>query len=263
MNIVITGSTKGIGFGMAESFVKKGHRVAVSSRRSDAVDAAVGQLNALGPGAAAGLAADVTRYEDLAALWQHAVDQFGSVDIWINNAGITNRKIKFDELAPKQIGGVVDINVGGLMNGCRVAVSGMLAQGSGKIFNMEGLGSDGSMQPGMSVYGATKSGLRYFTKALVKEYEDSPLVIGYMSPGIVVTDFLTKDLYGEDSNELEKRKKFLNILADRVETVAPVLVDGAIKADKTGVAIRWMTGPQALGRLVKSLFIKRDVFAET
>ena len=91
---------------------------------------------------------------------------------------------------------------------------------------MEGFGSDGLSQPGMSVYGATKYAVRYLTKALVKENQGTPLVIGYMSPGIVVTDLLTRDLYAPGSAEFDQRRRFLNILADRVDTVAPFLVQG-------------------------------------
>ena len=85
--------------------------------------------------------------------------------------------------------------------GCKVALTGMLRQGHGKIFNMEGFGSDGMVQPGMAIYGATKSAVRYFTKSLVREYKDTPLIIGYMSPGIVVTDLLTRDLHDTSSED--------------------------------------------------------------
>ena len=269
MNIVITGSTKGIGLGMAREFIQRGHNVLVSSRREDAVRAAVAELAAIRAGTAAGCAADVANPADVRRLWERAVSTFGSVDIWINNAGITNRRASLQTLPDEQIATVVGTNLLGLLNCCKVAIAGMLAQdngqgsgkGRGKIFNMEGFGSDGLSQPGMSVYGATKYAVRYLTKALVKENQGTPLVIGYMSPGIVVTDLLTRDLYEPGSAEFDQRRRFLNILADRVETVAPFLVQGALSAEKSGVAVRWMTPVQAVGRLVKSLFVKRDVFA--
>ncbi len=85
--------------------------------------------------------------------------------------------------------------------------------------------------------------------------------IGTLSPGIVVTDLLTRDLYEPGSAEFSARRRFLNILADRVETVAPHLVAGVLAAQRSGVDIRWMSPLQALGRLVSSLFVKRDPFA--
>ena len=261
MNVVITGSTKGIGRGMAREFVARGHKVVISSRRAAAVDAVVAELNAGAPGHASGLAADVASIGDVRALWDHATQAFGPVDIWINNAGITNRKLPLAEVPDEQLESVVQTNVLGLLNGCKVAIAGMQAQGSGKIFNMEGFGSDGITKPGMSVYGATKSALHYLTKSLVKEYKESPLVIGYMSPGIVVTDPLVKDLNDPQSEEFQKRKRLLNIVADRVETVAPHLVEGALAAQKSGTAVRWMSVWQLLGRFIKSLFVKREVLS--
>jgi NADP-dependent 3-hydroxy acid dehydrogenase YdfG len=156
---------------------------------------------------------------------------------------------------------VVGTNLTGLLNGCQVAIAGMLAQGKGKIFNMEGFGSDGLTQEGMTIYGSTKRAVRYVTESLAKEYADSPLVIANLSPGIVVTEFLTRDLYAHNPGELQQRKKFLSLLADRVETVAPALVDGMLALDKTGGAVRWMTPMQALGRVIMSPFRKRDPFA--
>jgi NAD(P)-dependent dehydrogenase (short-subunit alcohol dehydrogenase family) len=263
MNVVITGSTRGIGLGMAREFIARGHNVVVSSRRQMAVDAAVAALGRGGPGKASGCAADVADIAEVRALWDHATQAFGPVDIWINNAGLTNRKLNLDEVPDEQIQTVVQTNVLGLMNCCKVAIGGMLEQGKGKIFNMEGFGSDGFIKPGMSVYGATKSALNYFTKSLVKEYKDSPLVICFMSPGIVVTDLLTKDLNDANSEEFQKRKGLMNIVADRVETVAPFLVEGALKAEKSGAAVRWMSVWQLMGRFIKSPFVKRDVFSET
>jgi short-subunit dehydrogenase len=246
---------------MAREFINQGHNVVVSSRRPEAVDAAVAELRGLSPQQVSGLACDVARMADVRALWEHAHHTFGSVDMWINNAGVTNRKLYLDQIPDEQLETVVQTNVLGLMNCCKVAIAGMLEQGRGTIFNMEGFGSDGMTKPGMSVYGATKSALKYFTKALVKEYKDTPLIIGYMSPGIVVTDLLMKDLNDSQSEEFKQRSGLLNTVADRVETVAPHLVNGALNASKTGVAVRWMTPMQLVGRLLSKPFVKRDVLS--
>jgi NAD(P)-dependent dehydrogenase (short-subunit alcohol dehydrogenase family) len=234
----------------------------ISSRGDEAVRAALATLTGTGSGTVAGCAADVTVPADARRLWDRAVAALGSVDIWINNAGITNRKAPFAELADEQIASVIATNLNGVMNCSKVAIAGMLAQGRGTLFNMEGFGSDGLTDAGMSVYGTTKCAVRYFTKALIKDYKDTPLVIGLMSPGIVVTDLLVRDLYKPGSPEFEKRRRFLNILADHVETVAPFLVEGALAARKSGLAVRWMTPAQAVPRLLKSLFVKRDLFGD-
>jgi len=262
MNIVITGGTRGIGRGMAEEFVRRGHNVIISGRDTSAVESAAAAIEAKGSGHCAGTAGEISLAATHDALWSLAVERFGPVDIWVNNAGMTNRKLKLDEVPSAEIQAVVSANLTGLINGCRVAVAGMLEQGQGKIFNMEGFGSDGMTQEGMTTYGATKRAVRYVTDSLAKEYADSPLIIANLSPGIVVTEFVTRDLYAHDPEELNKRKKFLKLLADRVETVAPALVDGMLALDKNGGAVRWMTPTQALGRILMSPFRKRDPFAD-
>lgn len=259
MNVVITGSTRGIGRGLAAEFLRRGHGVAVSGRDPAAVAAAVAELRA-GGGTVTGAPADVADADALQALWDVAVRDLGRVDIWINNAGMTTRKLPLAEVPAAEIAAVVHANLTGLTLGCQVALRGMLAQGGGRIFNMEGFGSDGLTQPGMSVYGATKRAVRYLTASLVKEYAGTPVVIGTVSPGIVVTEFLTRDLYAHDPAALTARRKVLSIMADRVETVAPPLVAGMLAATNSGADVRWMTPMQALGRLLASPFRKRDPF---
>jgi short-subunit dehydrogenase len=260
MNIVITGSTKGIGLGLAAEFVARGHNVVISSRHVAAVETALAQLRQIGAGKAEGYVADVSRIDDVNGLWAKAVAAFRSVDIWVNNAGMTNRRLSLAELPAEQIESVVSTNLIGLMNGSKVAVEGMLAQDGGKIFNMEGFGSDGLVAGGMSVYGTTKRGVRYFTKSIAKEYRASPLVIGLVNPGVVVTELLTKDLYEPGSVVFEKRKRFLNIIADRVETVAPILAQAMLDTQKSGKSIRAVTAWQILGRFLCSPFVKREIF---
>ncbi len=260
MNIVITGSTKGIGFGMAREFLKRGHDVMISSRRAEAVDSAVSKLRAQFPGRRiAGQACDVADYEAVERLWRAAIDALDSVDIWVNNAGRDGLKMPFFALPREDYMLTVQTNVVGLLNCNRVVIPGMYQQGGGAIFNMEGFGSNGQTRPTASVYGMTKYGLRYFTKAVSQELADTPVRMGYLSPGIVITDMLVPppERRGE---RWEQSKKILNILADTVETVTPFLVEGMLKSTKNGDAIRWLTPGKVRWRFFASLFRKRDVF---
>ena len=81
------------------------------------------------------------------ALWQGAVQRFSRVDIWINNAGLGGMMRNFWEQPAEELSNIVQANVIGSMYGCRVALAGMVAQGSGALYNMEGSGSDGSVRP--------------------------------------------------------------------------------------------------------------------
>lgn len=260
MKVVITGSTQGIGLGMAREFLKRGHDVLISSRRAAAVEAVVTELRQEFPGRqVAGQPCDVGEYADVEALWTAALTELGQVDIWVNNAGRDGVKAPFFAVPPEDFALTVKTNLLGVMNCCRVAIPGMYAQGGGRIFNMEGFGSNGQVRPAVAPYGTTKYGLVYLTKALALELKNTPVKMCYLSPGIVVTDLLVPppDQRGE---RWEQSKKILNILADTVETVTPYLVEGILKTDKNGGAVRWLTRGKVRWRFLMSLFRKRDVF---
>jgi short-subunit dehydrogenase len=260
MNIVITGSTKGIGYGMAQEFLKRGHNVMVSSRRADAVEQVVTDLNGEFPQRTVlGRSCDVAEFDHVQALWNAAVEGFGQVDIWINNAGRDGLKMPFFALPKEDYLLTVQTNVVGLLHCNRVVIPGMYKQGSGTIWNMEGFGSNGQTRIGTSVYGATKRALRYFTQSVSEELEGTPVKMCFLSPGIVVTDMLVPppEQRGEG---WEQVKKILNILADTVDTVTPFLVEGILKTDKNGAAVRWLTKRKVWWRFFSSRFRKRDIF---
>ena len=156
---------------------------------------------------------------------------------------------------------VVDIDLIGLLQCNRVALKGFHEQGFGQVWNMEGFGSGGQAQPGMAIYGASKRAVNYLNKALQKEVKGTGVQVCTLSPGIVVTDLLVGD-YDLSSPEWQKSKKIFNILGDRVETVTPYLVDGILKADKSGATVAWLTGGKAFMRFMTAGFNKRDLFAD-
>ena len=260
--VVITGSTRGIGRGLADNFLANGCAVVISGRQQAVVDAVVSELGERhGADRVAGSACEITDAAQLQALWDVAASRFGSVDIWINNAGVSAPRKPLHETDPLDIARVVDINLGGLLQANRTALRGMLGQGRGQIWNMEGFGSGGQVQPGMCVYGATKRAVNYINKALQKEIKDTGVQVCTLSPGIVVTDLLVGD-YDTSSAEWEKSKKIFNILGDKVETVTPFLVQGILKADKSGAKVAWLTGGKAFRRFMAAGFNKRDLFSD-
>lgn len=264
MNVVITGGSKGIGKGMTSEFLKRGHNVTICSRSQKDIDLTVDELNKTSAAGQiiCGTSCDVADYKQTKNLWDFANEKMGSIDIWINNAGRDGLKMKFVDLPPEDFRMTVGTNVTGMMNCCQVAMQGMKHQSSGgRIFNMEGFGSDGMTRSRLGVYGSTKYGLRYFTKTLVKECEGSNIRMCYLSPGMVVTDLLVPPPEQRD-DDWEKSKKVLNILADTVETVTPYLVDGVLAAENNGDAVRWLTGGKVMRRFLLAKFKKpRDLFS--
>ncbi len=264
-SIVITGSTRGIGRGMAEAFLQRGHSVVISGRSAEAVDQAVMALTEIARtsgGRVVGQACDVSRVDDLNNLWTYACSQCSSVDIWINNAGVSHSRQRAGEMRDEDIQAVQETNLLGMMLATQVAARGMLSQGQGTIYNMEGFGSNGMALPGMSLYGASKFALTYFNKALAAELQGSPVKVCHLSPGIVVTDLLKRDMGSAQSKDFQRTLKTYKILGDKVDTVAPWLVDQMLQPQANGARIAWLTGRKAGGRFLMSLFRQRQVITD-
>jgi len=255
--IVITGSTKGIGYGLAEEFLKRGHNIVISGRNQEALDKAVSSLSSYKDNVAGSLC-DVTNFEDHEKLFAFTKEKFNRVDIWINNAGTSLPRYMLWEQPKENHDIIIAANLTGAIYGSQVAIKGMLKQGSGYVFNMEGHGSNGRIVPGMTVYGATKSGLTYFTKSLAEETKDTPVKVCLVSPGMVNTDLLKVDYEGAP-DKFEKAKRILNILADKVETVTPFLVEKILAEPKHGSRIAWLTTGKVMFRFMTSSFIKRKI----
>ncbi len=258
--IVITGSTRGIGRGLADSFLALGCAVTVSGRVPTRVEKTVAELSSRHEEERVlGHAADVTRMDQVQALWDTARARFGKVDIWINNAGISHPQLDFWEHPPERIESVVVTNLIGTMYGSRVALRGMVDQGFGSLYLMEGLGSDGRRVAGLTLYGSTKSAVGYLTESLIWETRAMPIIVGAIRPGMVVTDLLTRQ-YEAHPEKWESAKRIFNILADHVETVTPWLARKILSNDKHGIHISWLTRRRIMGRFLTLPFRRRELF---
>lgn len=258
--IVITGSTRGIGYGLADSFLALGCAVVVSGRKDETVEKAVGELSArYEADRVFGQPCDVTDYGQVEALWDTARTRFGRIDIWINNAGIGHPQVNFWELPAERIGAVLRTNLLGAMYGSKVALQGMLNQGFGAIYNLEGLGSSGPRVQGTSVYATSKAGLRSFDETLAQETRGTPVIVGALRPGMVITDLVTKPYEGRP-DEWERAKRIFNIIADRVETVTPWLARRVLDNTKNGARISWSSTWKVMARFATAPFRKRDLF---
>ncbi len=257
--VVVTGSTRGIGYGLASEFLKAGCNVVVCGRSQESTDEAVVKLvQAYAPERVCGRACDVRSIVQVQALWDSACRQFGHVDIWINNAGLGTDQRDLWTHSEEEMAAVVDTNIIGTLHGAKIAISGMLEQGFGAVYNMEGLGSDGRRVKGLTLYGTTKRAVRYLTEGLVIEIKGTPVLVGRLSPGMVTTDFLV-GRYDQSSKEWEQAKRMFNILADRVETVTPWLAGKVLANTKHGATFQWLSFPKILWRFLSAPFFKRDV----
>ncbi|WP_371189381.1 SDR family NAD(P)-dependent oxidoreductase [Thalassotalea maritima] len=279
--IVITGSTKGIGKGLAKAFIQRGHNVVISGRSQADVDACIVDIinqssSDDSPNSGhhtqksiqqsrqqlLGVAANTTSPEQINTLWQQAIERFGCVDIWINNAGLARTTWSIVDTPFSEVTHMVNTNILGTINCCQTVASKMLQQGHGKIFNMLGGGSDGEYFQGMGVYGTTKRGLDYFTNALSKELKHTPIIVGKVRPGMVITEGVIREAKQNMAN-FSKRRKMANVLCDHVDTVAPFLVDKMLLVNKTGEKIAWLNPRKMTLRFLGSVFkTPKDKFAQ-
>ncbi|HLP74166.1 MAG TPA: SDR family oxidoreductase [Bacteroidales bacterium] len=260
--VVITGGTRGIGASLVKDFLKLGWNVAWSGTREKTVQDSLSSISVSYPGNSyAAFVCDVSVESDLKALWDNAAKKFGQIDIWVNNAGRGNEQSRFDKTDPATFMGIIDTNVKGLMLATHVACNRMLQQGHGAIYNMEGLGSDGRMISGLTPYGTSKRAVRYFSEAFAKEVNGSPVIIGTISPGMVLTD-LTMNQVRKDPGNNRSLIKIYNILANEPETVTPFLVKRMTENRKNGAKITWLTKGKLLWSFLKAPFSKRDIVSK-
>jgi NAD(P)-dependent dehydrogenase (short-subunit alcohol dehydrogenase family) len=249
--VVITGSTRGIGYGLAREFLRRGCAVAISGRSAGTVESAAVPLAVeFGAERVLGVACDVREFDQVQALWNAAAEKFGRVDIWINNAGGSHRPDPVEALDPGRVREVVETNLIGAIYGAAVAMRAMRAQGSGAIYNLEGLGSDGRRIAGLSVYGATKYALAYLTDSLAQEAKGSGVIVGAIRPGMVMTDMITGQYAGREE-EFQRRKRLFEIIAAPVEDVTPRIAEQVLANRRNGARIHAGGMLRMAGRMVK------------
>jgi NAD(P)-dependent dehydrogenase (short-subunit alcohol dehydrogenase family) len=262
-SVVITGSSKGLGLALAKVFLREGCVVAVSSFEKQETEAAAKELAAqYGSDKVIACACDVTKYDEVEGLWNAAVDAFGRVDIWISNAGICSEFLDIWEVEPDETSAIINTNIVGTLYGIRVAMNGMLKQGGGAIYNLYGFGSHDERKPaGFTTYGCTKRAIRYLTECMAEETKDSPIIVGGLMPGTIITDFIFKILKSSPKEDHDQMVRGFNISADTPETVADFLVPEVLRNTTNGAEITWMTAEKFQQRMKDPYYLNRNLFA--
>lgn len=182
---VVTGGSKGIGFGVARALVDRGVRVVVSARGQKDLDRAVRELGER----AHGVRGDVGQPEDAARMMDEAVSRFGGLDILVNNAGIGI----FDnaaDLGIEQWRQVIDTNLSGVFYCCREALPRFKARGGGFIVNISSLAGKNPFAGG-AAYNASKFGLNGLSEAMMMDHRYDNIRVSYVMPGSVATGFMS------------------------------------------------------------------------
>jgi glucose 1-dehydrogenase len=252
---VVTGGTRGLGLAIAQAYAAEGAAVAVASRSAEAVDQAVRALAASGANAR-GRAVDVSRLEEVEALAELALQAFGHIDIWVNNAGTAGPYGPTLEISPQAFNQVVQTNILGVYHGSMVAAKHFMDQGHGKLINLLGYGAKGAA-PYQNAYGSSKAWVRRFTQSLAQETRNSGLGVFAFSPGMVLTDLLTHvEVIQGSEPRLKNFPVVLRILAKPPQAVTEKAIWLASSATdgKTGLEVfTASTGRMMLGAIRESL----------
>ncbi len=261
MNVVITGSTRGIGFALAERFLENKHNVLINGTSEQSITRALEKLKNY-KSQIVPLVKKVSE-KDFADLAFTLINQrFGTVDIWINNAGMAQSYKLAYELDDDEINEVITTNLINVIQLTAKVYRWMLQQNTGKIFNMEGFGSDGRKMSFMALYGTSKSALSYFTRSFAKEIGGDKIQVGRLSPGMVVTEFINKALESAPAKEQERIKKAYNMLGNLPKNVSQFLYSGINKSTKNNDKINYLSSFKIMKKIVIYQFQKNNYFAD-
>ncbi|NYI78864.1 3-oxoacyl-ACP reductase FabG [Nocardioides panzhihuensis] len=197
---VITGGAQGIGFAVAERFVAEGARVVIADLDGAAAEAAAKKL---GQDMATGVACDVVSAEDVERALETAVATYGSLDIVVNNAGIT-RDATMRKMTEDQFDQVIAVHLKGCWHGTRLAAARMREQKSGAIVNISSISGKVGMV-GQTNYSAAKAGIVGLTKAAAKEMAHHGVRVNAIQPGLIrsaMTEAMPQRIWDEKLAEI-------------------------------------------------------------
>ena len=190
---IVTGSTSGIGLGIARGFAEAGANVVLNGFGDAAeIEANRAELDALGAGTVVYNGADMTKPDEIVAMVAAAEAQFGAVDIVVNNAGIQTVE-PVENFPPERWDLIIAINMSSAFHTTRAALPGMKARGWGRIINISS--AHGLVaSPFKSAYVTAKHGITGFTKTVALEAAEDGVTVNAICPGYVLTPLVEKQI---------------------------------------------------------------------
>lgn len=191
---IVTGGAAGIGRSISLELAKRGVKVVLNYNRSEAAaESLVNEIQAFG-GKAFAVQADISSYEDALKLVNQTIERFGTLNIVVNNAGITDDALIL-RMQEDQFDRVISTNLKGVWNVCKHAAKPLMKSGYGRIINISSV--SGVMgNAGQSNYSASKAGVIGLTKALAREFSARGVTVNAIAPGFIETE-MTKKLSAE------------------------------------------------------------------
>lgn len=198
---VVTGAAQGIGKTITLLLAEKGASLVLCDINLEAAEEAAREIEERG-GKCLALKSDVSNFQDAEKIIKQAVERFGSIDILINNAGITKDNVLL-RMKEEQWDQVMAVNLKGTFNFTKASIKVMLRKRSGRIVNIASI--TGMMgNAGQANYSASKAGVIGFTKAVAREYADRGITVNAVAPGFIATA-MTDAIPEKEKEELIKQ----------------------------------------------------------
>lgn len=187
--VIITGGTRGIGFETVKLFLESGAKVALCGSRKETVDKALSQLMDMNSEYnVIGFSTNLLDLSEVKSMMKSVVEQFGSIDVLINNAGISDSVSIYNQ-DDEHFKKVMDINVQAAFNCSKIAAEEMKKKGSGVILNTSSIVSINGQKTGVG-YPTSKFAINGMTKSLARELGTDGIRVNAVAPGIIATDMV-------------------------------------------------------------------------
>lgn len=197
--VIITGGSKGIGYGIAAACLAEGMKVAISSRSQEAADKAAQSLGA-GSDRVMGIASDVRNFEDEKNMVKAVLDKWGKVDAFIANAGV-GHFASIQDMSHEQWDEVIDINLKGVFNSTKACMDALIAS-KGYLITIASLAGTNFFAQG-AAYNASKFGLVGFSQAVMLDVRHQGVKVTTIMPGSVATHFNDNEPSEADSWKIQ------------------------------------------------------------
>jgi NADP-dependent 3-hydroxy acid dehydrogenase YdfG len=231
--VVITGASSGIGEATAKALARRGAKVVLGARRTERLEALVTELRQEGH-AATSLTTDVTKLEDVQRLARLALDEYGRLDVFVNNAGIMPLST-LDQLKIDEWNQMIDVNIRGVLHGIAAALPHFKKEKSGQFVNVSSLGGRIAVATG-AVYCGTKFAVHAISEALRQEV-GGDIRVTIIAPGVVESD-LAETITDPATKAFMNKFRAISIQPDAIARAILFAVEQPDEVDVSEVIVR-------------------------